>query len=515
MSKLIKNEWMKLFNRKLVIVLIIVVLLTPAISYGYISYRNTRSGSSWKSVYQNTIDEANRNLTRYSEFDNKLWENETSYEADVVTWRNTVEKSRFCIDNTIPAWDWRLDVVNQYFRNKLLLDCVRNGWNAVDLEKFFGFSQEINLEETENENSTLMEYLLSNDYQTYNKEQLAKAEAYLKELNQKAWIEDAEKTIQAAENDVEMWEYYVRYSAAPYSKSNWHSIAIAMIHSANETINKYSHLPQFDEMRDPSNREELKAILDEAYATSYKARTALTNDMPTSDIAAQLYSDGADVYDYMDLALQVSGYAVVILSIILMTITMVSEYKRETIKQLVVYPYKRTTILRGKFIAVGLIVLVLCAVLCIENVAVGLLVYPTGEPWPSFATYLFGQTFYLPYFVYLMISFLLIFAKAEIFMSVASLVSILIHSYAFNTIVISAAYAFLPPLFRVLYRYLGIARPLTKYILFGNLEWTWYLTNQAAAPYVPFAVSVIVCLFWWVALRVANDLVFKNQDIHR
>ena len=86
----------------------------------------------------------------------------------------------------------------------------------------------------------MMIYVLNNDYQTYNREQLQNAEEHLLELQEMTWLEDAEETLAMAENDVAMWERYVEYNTPPYAADNWMSVAIERIHDHQELYIQYT-----------------------------------------------------------------------------------------------------------------------------------------------------------------------------------------------------------------------------------------------------------------------------------
>lgn len=277
MNKLIVNEWIKLFTRKRIIVLIVLTLLSGLIAVAAVKLDDHNNRTSWQETYQNQIDMYNRQLTRYPQFDETEWENELSYQADLMRWNNAIQKYQFCLDNSIPTWDWRMEILEEYFQNLLLMDCVRAGWNSEDIRMYFGFSTDTDLKQVEQENENLMIYVLNNDYQTYNREQLQNAEEHLLELQEMTWLEDAEETLAMAENDVAMWERYVEYNTPPYAADNWMSVAIERIHDHQELYIQYTHLSPEDEMMQPENAEELNRRLQNYQASIAKDMFSLKN----------------------------------------------------------------------------------------------------------------------------------------------------------------------------------------------------------------------------------------------
>ena len=115
MNKLISNEWMKLFSRKRVIVMVVLALLSGLVSMAVLKISDNQTHVSWQESYQEEIDFYNRQIASFPEFDAQEWENETSYRADLMRWNNQIQKYQFYLDNQIPNWDWRLEVLEQYF----------------------------------------------------------------------------------------------------------------------------------------------------------------------------------------------------------------------------------------------------------------------------------------------------------------------------------------------------------------------------------------------------------------
>ena len=393
MNKLILNEWIKLFAQKGVVVLLELTLLSSLISVAVLEISDHNNRISWQETCQEEIDMYNRQLARYPAFDAEEWENEMSYKADLMKWNNQIQKYQFYLSNQIPTWDWRISILERYFNNLLLLDCVRSGeWTSDDLSKYFGFASDLDLLQIEAENDSLMVYVLNNDYKTYNQDQLQKAEQHLLELQEMAWLEDEEKTLALAENDAAMWERYVQYGVAPYAEDDWVSVAILHIHEHQEKYINYTHLSPEDPMMEKENAEERQSILDYCQAAVAKDQFALDNHVVSYDIQKDVYVENSTYVHYMDISIW-SSNALVLLGIILITIVIANEYRYDTIKQLVIYPYKRGKILAAKSHAVGLLLVILCLMLFGINLLLGFTLYPSDQPMPIFTTYFNGTVY--------------------------------------------------------------------------------------------------------------------------
>lgn len=511
MNKLISNEWMKLFSRKRVIVMVVLALLSGLVSMAVLKVSDNQTHVRWQESYQEEIDFYNRQIASFPEFDAQEWENETSYRADLMRWNNQIQKYQFYLDNQIPNWDWRLEVLEQYFNNLLLMDCVRAGWNTDDLNRYFGYSTDIDLTQVEAQNESLMVYVLNNDYLTYNKEQLQAAEEQLRTLQEMPWVENADKTIALAENDVQMWESYVQYNAAPYARDNWMSVAIQRIHHNQEVYIENSHLSPEDPMRDEEHAEKLQSILDSAQAAVAKDRFALENHVASYDIEMDVYTEHSTYIDFLDLSVW-SSLVLVLLGIVLAAFLVASEYRYDTIKQLVIYPYKRSKILAAKFRSVELLLLMMCIVLLGINLLIGFLLFPKQGSMPIFTTYFNGNVLWMPYIVFILVKYLLVLLQAWVMVSMAVMLAVITRSSSISMAISLGAYLFLRSLLNMVYTTLS-APGFLKYMLFGNLDLTQYLTNTAEVPYAPWWVSLLVIVCWWFAMRRIAYAVFKRREI--
>lgn len=195
------------------------------------------------------------------------------------------------------------------------------------------------------------------------------------------WLEDAEETLAMAENDVAMWERYVEYNTPPYAADNWMSVAIERIHDHQELYIQYTHLSPEDEMMQPENAEELNRRLQNYQASIAKDMFSLKNQTVSYDIQKDVYTEQSTYLNFLDLSIT-SSIALVLLGIILGAVMVAGEYRYDTIKQLVIYPYKRKTILRAKFHAIGFLLLGICLLLFVLNLLLGFIFFPQNWKCP-------------------------------------------------------------------------------------------------------------------------------------
>ncbi|MBQ7063653.1 MAG: ABC transporter permease [Firmicutes bacterium] len=512
MNKLIQNEWIKLLHRKGIVLLILLAFLSAALCVGIVSYSDSQK-DNWQQTYLDEIDKYNRQLIRYSEFDANEWENETSYRADLMRWQNKIQLNQFCLDNKIPDWDWRIEILNQYFQNLLLLDCVRSGWNAEDLDKYFGFSNDINLANIEEENKSLMVYVQNNDYQTYNKDLLQRSEQYLMQLNELQWVEDAAKTKSLATNDVEMWERYVNYNVPPAAKDNWTSLAIQHIHDNTAELIKLQNLSPEDELSQPERREELEDSIAILEASIAKDSFALEYEMPSEALLREEYHTRSNSLNYMQTAFTAARIVIVLLGIILAAVSIGAEYRQDTLQQLVIYPYKRKKILHAKYLTVEGMLLLICLLLAFIHLAIGYFVYPMDKTFPVyFMSWQNNTVYWVPYLAYVGIRYLLILLEAYVMIALTAALAVISHSIAVSSIITTLAYFLLPGVLELVYR--NLDRPaVLNYLLFGNLNLTNYLTNAGGFPYTTVLISLAIVLGAWFIFKRISYIVFRCSEI--
>ena len=188
------------------------------------------------------------------------------------------------------------------------------------------------------------------------------------------------------------------------------------------------------------------------------------------------------------------------------------EYRYDTIKQLVIYPYKRKTILRAKFHAIGFLLLGICLLLFVLNLLLGFIFFPSELEMPIFTTYFSGNVYWMPYIVFILIKYLFVLMQAVVMVTLTVMLAVLTHSISISMAVSMGAYLILPPVLELVYPALG-GSSIFKYILFGNLDWGQYLINDIGIPYAPWWVSLIVVFAWWFIMRRVAYFTFKHHEI--
>ncbi len=507
LSKLFQNEWIKLFGRKGIKTLIALALCTAILAVGIQMLSDRETKVSWQEPYQTEISRAEAQLVRYPEYDAKEWASETEYKADVLRWTNEIQKYRFCLDSGIPSWDWRMGIVDSYFRNLLLMDAVRDGWNAQDLERYFGFPSNLDLTEVEETNKEWMVYILGNDYSTYNKEQLQLAEEHLLNLKESVFVEGGDKTIALAQADTEMLERYVTYNVPANAKDNWVSVAISRIRENQGKIIEWT----YDNSSDPETARENRMLMEEANASIQKDLFALNNNMPSSDILKDVYTEKTTYLQFFDNSFLMSA-SVVILGIILAAWLVCMEYHYGTISTLVLYPFKRKSILHAKYLVVEVTLLGVALLECLITLCIGKYLYPVIGTQPVFMTVWNGTVYWIPYFVAVLLRYLAVFVQAVIMVTFTVMISALVHSRSISIFSGLFAYLILPQIVRMTYTYLGKPAVL-RYEMFVNLDLIHFANNTPAVTFAEPWAALLIVIGWWFIFRRVSYMAYKQQEI--
>ncbi len=507
LNKLFQNEWIKLFGRKGTKVLIALALIASVLAVGIQMLSDRETRVSWQEPYQNAVSRYEAQLNQYPEYNAEEWGSETEYKADILRWNNEIQKNRFCLDSGIPSWDWRMGIVDRYFRNMLLLDAVRAGWNSQDLERYFGFPSDLDLAQVEETNKELMVYILGNDYSTYNKEQLQLAEERLLKLKESVFVEEGEKTVELAQADTEMLERYVTYNVPPNAKDNWISVAIARIRENQGNIIEWKY-----EVNTDAETARENAMLSEAAKVSIqKDLFSLTNNLPSSDIMKEVYTERTTYLQFFENSFLMSA-SVVILGILLAVWLICMEYRYGTIATLVLYPFKRNQMLHAKYLVLEVTLLCVTLLECLITLCIGKYLYPVSGTDPVYMTVVKGTVYWVPYFAAVLLRYLAVFVQAVIMVTFAVMVSVLVRSSSVAVFSGLFAYLILPQIVRMMYSYFGKFFVL-RYEMFVNLDLTRIAGNLPPVTFAEWWAAALIVIVWWFIFRRVSYAVYKRQEI--
>lgn len=325
MSKLIKNELIKIFKKKTIYITMILIFLLII----FINCVNKYSNSSYSVYmysdnYKNSLREELSNLDPNSHSDVTLYINIKS-ELDLYNLMDKYKDS-----------DWKLSIINDRIYN--LITEINTLTYGID-------KNEEQAQKTTKEMETLIQKLDENDWKYFANEDLENANKKIEDLNkQKEQTEDTELIkglnieIENAKVEKEIAEYRLEKNI-PYGV-DYLNTALSRFQTASNTLIEYDLENKELEFNDQKNYNEALCTREES---KYIIETGI--DINKSDTLK-----GSLQYFY-------SQYGVFIIVVIVMIAgTIVSEeFNKGTIKLLLVKPYTRNKILLAKFLTVLII----------------------------------------------------------------------------------------------------------------------------------------------------------------
>ena len=136
MNKLISNEWMKLFSRKRVIVMVVLALLSGLVSIAVLKISDNQTHVSWQESYQEEIDFYNRQIASFPEFDAQEWENETSYRIFCLQdglWYDMLFKDEEFVEKVISRYyELEKQYLNEEYMNSYIDSVIEYLGPAID-----------------------------------------------------------------------------------------------------------------------------------------------------------------------------------------------------------------------------------------------------------------------------------------------------------------------------------------------------------------------------------------------
>ena len=187
------------------------------------------------------------------------------------------------------------------------------------------------------------------------------------------------------------------------------------------------------------------------------------------------------------------------------------EYSKRTIKQLLIKPYSRTQIILSKYLTCIIILLLSIIFLIISELWVGSLIFKIDSLKIPIVVYDFNLKSLREYPLY-------IYMFLRIFISLPKLILILTLSFALSTIFLNSIFSSLftlslytmsNPLLTLLSKY-----SITKYLIFSNWDFLTYI-NGNLNKYVDVTIvnSMIVYIIHCLLLFLTIFVIFKKRDI--
>ena len=479
MVSLVKNELCKIFKKKAIKVLCLVVLFICAISFGSFKLMDSLDSMLESDDYINMLEESldTYDLTDPAELgwyiSDKITVENHKYlkEYDTDSWQRAVLEEVIAEDITCIVNAEVSKQTDLYNECKARLDTYKEEVNSHDW-KYFANKELTELKDEKNAFESLL--LEASD------EEKHELELSLKLVNLK--IEGAQYRL---DNDI------------PYGPSKSSEIINSYVNLGSQyyTFNMNKKVKTDDEI---ANEKRMKS---EFYVVKYQ----LENDIDVSDTISaseMLKFDASTVIFY-----------IIIIVVIIASSSICDEFNNGTIKQLLLRPYKRGKILASKWIATFIVFLLFA----LYYYVVTALTYGLALGFDTYSNPLVIYDFSIDavreinVFVYLLINFVTLIPYYVVFLNIALLVAVITGNGAASlggTLMFYFATAILNESFMIL------NKPWLQFFPTLCFDLTYYLFGGSGpVKYCEFWSSVLVTVSIIVLLYVVAHIVFKKKDI--
>lgn len=198
--------------------------------------------------------------------------------------------------------------------------------------------------------------------------------------------------------------------------------------------------------------------------------------------------------------------------LIIGTVSVAGEMSDESIRLLLIRPFKRWKVLTAKFLSVLLYALFMYALGLALTFALGEILFGfDGFNSVLVASFGRGSAFAAGVIPYTLLKAALSFAKIVIFISIVFIISCLLKSRALTVGIVMVIYFLASPVFSLL-AMLDI--DFTKYLIFFNLDLNSFLSIEGPAhPALTFVQSAVAMAVHFVAFMAISYAVFIKRDV--
>ena len=484
MSNLIKNELIKIFKKKSIYIIMIIVLAFT-ILINCIAKYNSDSSSGYSYYSENYINEyVKKELAQLDP--NKS--SDTGLYIELKTDLDTYELINK-YDNT--SWQYQFIQENVY--------SLINEKNTY----IYGIEKDENkVKEIENEINKIIEKLDNDDWKYFANIELEQAEKQLNDLeeqkrntNDKKVLQDIDSAIENAKIDREIAQY--RIDKEIKYGSDYLNSALRDYESSSKNIIELQ-----------SNSEEM----------NYQEKLAYNESLENKEISRYIIENNIDLYKTDTKGMLenfFNEYGIFIIVVIVMIAgTIVSEeFNKGTIKLLLVKPYSRLKILLSKYITTLIILGISLIAFIFMQLIVGGIVFGLDSLSTPVVQYNFNtnQLVELNIFTYLII---------QILTQLPMLILLLTLAFALSTIFTNSALAITitllgymsPSIINILAIQYNVE--IMKYFVTMNWDLSPYLFGGLASMEgMSLGFSIIVSIIYLLLMIIPTYIIFKKRNI--
>lgn len=480
MSKLIKNELIKIFSKKSMIVIGVIIL---AIIIGFnvlnkISQNMSNSYSAYSEGYIQYLDEELSNLDPNKPSDiNKYVE--TKSQKDLATLAKDYKET-----------SWQAEVIGTVI-SPIIEEM--NNYEYIDKNNEALTTSKAQYDE-------MLTALKNNDWKYFANKELDSLNTQIEELNaliaQDSENEDLKTQLKSLELQKEVVNLRLDKNIN-YGSDNYKSIAVQ---NYRMYMGNYIQSSQGKNLTD-EDKSEINGYLENANLYKYD----LYNDTEYQNTATANYTFQNSIGTYIAI--------IVMVVVIVAGVSISEEFNKGTVKLLLVRPYSRTKILISKLIAVFITMLITTVAILLLQFIIGGIVYGFGTYMMNVVQFDFttNSIITLNIFAYLGLIFI---CKLPIFILIGTL------AFALSTLFLNSPLAVALPILGYMgsdvINMIAISYKWdwVKYFVTPNWDLSQYLfggTPMFSGISIEF--SITICAIYFVIMIVASIVSFKKRNI--
>ena len=480
MSKLIKNELIKIFSKKSMIVIgvIILVIIIGFNVLNKISQNMSNSYSAYSESYIRYLDEELSNLDPNKPSDiNKYVETKSQKDLAILA-KDYKETS------------WQAEVIGTVI-SPIIEEM--NNYEYIDKNNEALTTSKAQYDE-------MLTALKNNDWKYFANKELDSLNTQIEELNtliaQDSENEDLKTQLKSLELQKEVVNLRLDRNIN-YGSDNYKSIAVQ---NYRMYMGNYIQSSQGKNLTD-EEKSEINGYLEKANLYKYD----LYNDTEYQNTATANYTFQNSIGTYIAI--------IVMIVVIVAGVSISEEFNKGTVKLLLVRPYSRTKILISKLIAVFITMLITTATILLLQFIIGGIVYGFGTYMMNIVQFDFttNSIVTLNIFAYLGLIFI---CKLPIFILIGTL------AFALSTLFLNSPLAVALPILGYMgsdmINMIAISYKWdwVKYFVTPNWDLSQYLfggTPMFSGISVEF--SITICAIYFVIMLVASIVSFKKRNI--
>ena len=480
MSKLIKNELIKIFSKKSMIVIgvIILVIIIGFNVLNKVSQNMSNSYSAYSEGYIQYLDEELSNLDPNKPSDiNKYVE--TKSQKDVATLAKDYKET-----------SWQAEVIGTVI-SPIIEEM--NNYEYIDKNNEALTTSKAKYDE-------MLTALKNNDWKYFANKELDSLNTQIEELNaliaQDSENDDLKTQLKSLELQKEVVNLRLDKNIN-YGSDNYKSIAVQ---NYRMYMGNYIQSSQGKNLTD-EEKSEINGYLENANLYKYD----LYNDTEYQNTATANYTFQNSIDTYIAI--------IVMVVVIVAGVSISEEFNKGTVKLLLVRPYSRTKILISKLIAVFITMLITTVAILLLQFIIGGIVYGFGTYMMNVVQFDFtnNSIVTLNIFAYLGLIFV---CKLPIFILIGTL------AFALSTLFLNSPLAVALPILGYMgsdvINMIAISYKWdwVKYFVTPNWDLSQYLfggTPMFSGISIEF--SITICAIYFVIMLVASIVSFKKRNI--